>query len=233
MRTWILRRPEKVLFWAFLGMVILIGGCCGPGVQRPLRPWFPPCDPAQCGGGCWEEGGCSSGFCGGGERRTDADLACQGCLPTPQPAGCYPGPLSWLFSRIFWPYTPGFAGCGERYWSPWAADPPDCCDPCDGYGQWTGAQRGVGYSSMYPNLFPGGVSSGAPMPSETEPTPAPPPPSRPGCSECGKGHQVRLQRIPVPPSSSQQNFMDPRVSPTGYSNLAQRPRQPYRDPAAR
>jgi|YNPMSStandDraft_1061717.scaffolds.fasta_scaffold12204_3 hypothetical protein len=235
MRRWIFRRPETVLIWALVGMLVLIGGCCGPGPQRPLRPWFPPCDPSPCGQSCWEAEPWGAGLGNPARRQTEADLACQGCLPTPPaPAAYYPGPLSWLFARLWWPYGPGFAGCGERYWSPWVADPPDCCDPCDGYGQWTGSPRGTGYSSMYPNLFPGGVSSGIPMETEPAVAPTPAPRARPGCSECGKGHQARSVRPPTPSAANtRQPFIDPRVYPTGYSNLAQRPWQAYRDPITR
>ena len=31
-------------------------------------------------------------------------------------------------------------GCGEIYWDEWLSDPPDCCDPCDDCGNWTGPQ---------------------------------------------------------------------------------------------
>lgn len=30
------------------------------------------------------------------------------------------------------------AGCGEVYWSEWHNDPPDCCDPCDCWGEFAG-----------------------------------------------------------------------------------------------
>jgi hypothetical protein len=33
----------------------------------------------------------------------------------------------------------GCSGCdGEIYWSEWYNDPPQCCDPCNQCGQWTG-----------------------------------------------------------------------------------------------
>ena len=28
--------------------------------------------------------------------------------------------------------------CGERYWSEWFNDPPECCDPCNDCGAYTG-----------------------------------------------------------------------------------------------
>ena len=30
------------------------------------------------------------------------------------------------------------SGCGEVYWGEWTNHPPDCCDPCDNCGNWTG-----------------------------------------------------------------------------------------------
>src|SRR5690606_32343758 len=30
------------------------------------------------------------------------------------------------------------SGCGPLYWNEWLSDPPDCCDPCDNHGVWTG-----------------------------------------------------------------------------------------------
>ncbi|MEN6458472.1 MAG: hypothetical protein ABFC63_06035 [Thermoguttaceae bacterium] len=62
------------------------------------------------------------------------------------------GPLSCLFAL----FTPcgwyGGCGCGERYWGDFYSDPPDCWDPCDSHGNYTG-----GGSSMTSS---GTVSSG-------------------------------------------------------------------------
>jgi hypothetical protein len=30
------------------------------------------------------------------------------------------------------------SGCGEVYWGEWTNHPPDCCDPCDNYGNYVG-----------------------------------------------------------------------------------------------
>ncbi|MCS7306614.1 MAG: hypothetical protein NZ602_16090 [Thermoguttaceae bacterium] len=257
MKSWVFPRPEKVLVWALVGMVILIGGCCSRGPIRPFRPWFPPCDPIHCGESCGAEGTWVWQPAGGSPGVSEADLACQGCFPPPPaPPRYYPGPLSWLFDRIVWPYYPGFAGCGQRYWSPWTADPPDCCDPCDHWGRWIGTQRGTGYSSMYPSVFPGSVSSEILPGTEPEtgptmvPSPGPRQPARPGCAECGPGYQAGCRRMPSPrpfselpnllglpptPPASQQQLVSAEqgVCPASYSNLAQRPRQPYRDPVPR
>lgn len=241
MQSWLFPRPEKVLLWALFGMVVLIGGCCSPGPLRPLRPWFPPCDPTQCGQDCGEAGLCAAPD-GQAQGPSEADWACQGCLPAPPlPPRCYPGPLSWLFARITWPYAPGFAGCGERYWSPWVADPPDCCDPCDYYGQWIGQQPATDYSSMYPNLFPGPIYSEDPVETESESTsgavwgPGARQPARAACPQCGQGYQTRSGQRPgwVPLWGANRFAPNAEVCPAGYSNLAQRPRQPYRDPVAR
>ena len=60
-----------------------------------------------------------------------------------------------------------FGGCGETYWGDWYGDPPDCNDPCDTCGNWTGGgvPAGGGYAI--------GGHVGAPTAG--------------GCSECG-GH---------------------------------------------
>ena len=35
------------------------------------------------------------------------------------------------------------SGCGERYWGDFYSDSPDCCDPCDGCGNYAGCGSGV------------------------------------------------------------------------------------------
>lgn len=47
------------------------------------------------------------------------------------------------------------AGCGEIYWGEWLSDPPDCCDPCGGYGQYTGGRWGCGPRGFLSNFFTG------------------------------------------------------------------------------
>lgn len=233
MKSHVRRWPEKVLLGALVGVVIAACGgcCCGLGYPRPWRAWWPPCDPTQCEEGYGDSGCETTANCPTGPT----DMACQGCLPGPAlpPPSYYPGPLSWLFARLTWPYAPGFAGCGERYWSPWVSDPPDCCDPCDGYGQWTGAPRSTGYSSMYPNQFSGAAyPSAVPMEGATGPVPGNVQTYRPPCPECSRSPQTRTGWVPPSVGNPRPNRPDQGVYPTGYSNLAQRPRQPYRDPVA-
>ena len=45
------------------------------------------------------------------------------------------GPAARLFKQIACR-----GGCGEVYVGEWTSDPPDCCDPCDECGRYTGAQ---------------------------------------------------------------------------------------------
>ena len=40
------------------------------------------------------------------------------------------------------------SGCGEIYWGEWISDPPDDCDPCDDWGNWTGPTDCYGPSCL-------------------------------------------------------------------------------------
>ena len=95
------------------------GPACGPACG-------PTCGPAcdACGGACGEVG------CGPGP----------GPCASPCAGPC--GPLSWLFSI----FTCGYpdSGCGEVWWGDFHGAPPDCCDPCDRCGNFTGGPGPVG-----------------------------------------------------------------------------------------
>jgi hypothetical protein len=91
--------------------------------------------------------------------------------------------LEWLKGAMHCPCRCG-SGCGECYCGDWHSDPPDCCDPCDCHGNWTGhgcahCNQGPGYPhgplpppAASPELIPGDAE---PMPPTTgRPTPAPP-----------------------------------------------------------
>ncbi len=58
------------------------------------------------------------------------------------------GPLSWVFGLLG---IGGCAhgGCGEIYWGDFHGDPPDVCDPCDRFGNYTGGCCGCG-GDVYP-----------------------------------------------------------------------------------
>ncbi len=117
--------------------------CCHMG-HRPLRPGV-VCDPTHCPGTC--------GPALGAQRQVACGVAeCDPCDPC---GPCYYGeyspfgPLAAVF-RIFRPITWMGPSCGERYWGGYLSDPPDCCDPCDSYGNYTGMHvrnhlRGAGH----------------------------------------------------------------------------------------
>jgi hypothetical protein len=80
------------------------------------------CD--SCGGNSC---GCDS--CGG---NSCGDGCCGRCW--------YRGPLSCFFAFFSRGYWCG-PNCGERYWGDFYGDPPDCEDPCDCHGNYTGGCR--------------------------------------------------------------------------------------------
>ncbi len=126
-------------------------GGCGPVYQRPMRGplvrharAYNECEPA----------------CGRPSRGVGCQT-CETCDPCADPCGqgsygrCWHrGPLSCVFGLLMngcW--LGGCSGCGERYWGDFYSDPPDCWDPCDGYGNYSG---GGGCQSC----GQGGVSGG-------------------------------------------------------------------------
>jgi hypothetical protein len=70
------------------------------------------------------------------------------------------GPFTWVFA-LFTPRSWCGRGCGDRYWGDFYGDPPDCWDPCDGYGNFTGGCNSCGTA-----------------------------PTRGGCSDCGQGGDI-------------------------------------------
>lgn len=113
-------------------------GCCGA-----------ECGPS-CGDACGAECGPACGSCGDVCGGACGDV-CGG--PCCSPCGYPWGPLSWVMG-VFrsclhcGTYCGGGCGggcggacgggCGELYWSDFHSQPPDCCDPCDRCGNWTG-----------------------------------------------------------------------------------------------
>lgn len=137
-------------------------GCepaCGP-MRRPVRAagYVSPRRAvlADCGDEC--DAPCATPC-----RRAN----CRTCDPCSDPCGTgtyarpwHRGPLSCLFA-LFSPCTWCGPTCGQRYWGDFYSDPPDCHDPCDGYGNYSGGgcsscggHSGSGCSSC------GGGSSG-------------------------------------------------------------------------
>ena len=136
-----------------------IDGCddgCGEAgcgaVRRPVRaPAYGPrvahgtvaacdtgCD-ADCGVPCGRGRPCGRANCG----------SCNSCDPCSDPCNgrCWNrGPITWVFA-LFMPRTWTGGGCGERYWGDFYSDPPDCWDPCDNYGNYTGSGVSSGAGS--------------------------------------------------------------------------------------
>ena len=74
------------------------------------------------------------------------EQACSCCTPR-CPEVCeeyYPGPLGWLFTA----FRPEkyYGGCGEIYWGDFHSYPPDCTDPCNRCGCWTGQCNGCAWT---------------------------------------------------------------------------------------
>jgi len=158
-------------------------GCdegCGPAcasMRRPVRApmRIPPraMARANCDVGCGIECGrpCRGPYCG-------SCVPCGDPCGDPCGSGCYGrcwhrGPLSCLFALL----TRGCwwgSGCGcseERYWGDFYSDPPDCWDPCDCYGNYTGggcADCGGGYGGFGGYTDGGIASSGGQIISQTD-----------------------------------------------------------------
>ena len=81
------------------------------------------------------------------------DTQCGTCCRT---VGCGGGIKQWLHNK-----GTHCRGCGDIYWGEWISDPPDCCDPCDQCGSFTGAGVccdagcGSGIFCRLANLFRG------------------------------------------------------------------------------
>ncbi len=50
---------------------------------------------------------------------------------------CSRGPRRRPFANLLGMFACN-GGCGDVYYDEWVSDPPDCCDPCDNCGNWTG-----------------------------------------------------------------------------------------------
>lgn len=120
-------------------------GCCGPYRCGTCTSVGVPCGvsrgvPATCA---------TTVDCG-----CFADMTCEACRPRLR--DCLP-----LFGVLF-----GCSGCpGDIYWNEWFSDPPNCSDPCDRCGNWTGVRAGScstcesGTMSPTPILEPTPISS--------------------------------------------------------------------------
>ncbi len=120
--------------FTFLTLLSAAGSGCAPYHMghRPYRP-AAVCDPVHGTDTC------------GPTRPLHYGAACGtvGCDPCDPCGPCYYGeyspfgPFAAIF-RVFRPITWVGPSCGERYWGGYLSDPPDCYDPCDCYGNYTG-----------------------------------------------------------------------------------------------
>jgi len=238
----------------------ILAGACGCNVVRAILydPFGPNtlCDGRRCGmRGCGEACGpvCEEpcgpgplrGRCGvGGAVAEPCDEGC--CEECGGPTCCRPrlgilrGPLSLIFALFSAGPCPGCgpgepcSGCGERYWGDWYGDPPECCDPCDCYGNFTGG----GCSSCGGR----GVNAPAGMAGQYEDGGTAPQPG--GCRSCGQGatslqsygsqryssqYAARTQRYPAQYASGIQGYPTQYVPGTqGYPTQNATGTQGYR-----
>lgn len=132
-----------------LAMIATAGGClhCYPGYQQ-LGPGA-VCNPTYCQDSCGPSWGAARYQVGCGPAECDP---CDPCGPCYYGEYSPLGPFAAIF-RIFKPVAWMGPSCGERYWGDFYGEPPDCCDPCDCYGNYTGMhvsncpQRGAGCAS--------------------------------------------------------------------------------------
>ena len=113
------------------------GRSCGARHARVYADCGDDCCP-DCGRPLRERNCRSCGTCG--------DCGCECMDPCGECSYGRPwhrGPLSCMFAL----FTPAYwcgRGCGERYWGDFYSDPPDCWDPCDCHGNYTGGCRHCG-----------------------------------------------------------------------------------------
>lgn len=214
-----------------MGLLLLsaaLAAACGCNVCRAIvnDPFGPNtlCDARRCGPVCEEPCGPIRGRFG--PRAVMAEPCeddCGGECGLPACGRrCRPrGPLAFVFALFTAGAYPGcWGGCGERYWGDWYGDPPDCSDPCDCQGNFTGG----GYST-----FGEGGSLGMAGPYQDAPVPAP----SGGCRTCGQGGQAsynRGGRYPAQYSAGSQQFA--ATQPYGVQRSAtQSPAAGQRSPA--
>jgi len=139
---------KHALFICLISGLLAAGGCyCGvhPMACHPFGPHIAVCDAgdcygASCGPACESQCGpvCKSQC--GPACEPCGDMCCEPCC---DPCGYPCGPLTWLVGV----FARGYCGpgCGGLYWSDFHNEPPDCCDPCDRCGNWTGGYYGEWY----------------------------------------------------------------------------------------
>lgn len=127
--------------------------------------------------------------------------SCGSCGACESPCRTHAGPLSLIasvFTRDAWSCT----GCGERYWGDFYSDPPDCHDPCDRCGNYTGrSTRWNGWGSMGTGVSSSSLSGYG---SYSE--------GGSGCKNCGQRHTGPV----APVATSDDNaYMEQVFAPSG------------------
>jgi hypothetical protein len=108
---------------------------CGPQYGGPMLG--PACGP-PCGPSCGPEGEGACGPAAAARYEPACGMASAPACDGPYgPAGAPCGPLTWLFRLLDGDGWYG-DGCGEMYCGDFCSDPPDCRDPCDRWGNYTG-----------------------------------------------------------------------------------------------
>jgi hypothetical protein len=125
-------QQSRTMPWCPLGFVALCLAIMGTGC----------CSWHHCSRGqaiCDDSGACSGGVCQEGDHGPWEWEPGNECGDECQDASCeHQCHISPLWERLLALGGCGQQGCGDVYWHEFHSDPPDCCDPCDEYGNWTG-----------------------------------------------------------------------------------------------
>ncbi len=209
---------QRAAIILFVGGLLASAGGCGVIHALVYEPFGPNslCDATHCqDGSCGscaafvapaEEAGCGVATGPRGPRcRVHRVFGCRVCANACEPCGetcgdvydCRrPGPLTWLFGFLRCGTFCG-SGCGERYWGDWYGDPPDGCDPCDNYGNFTGGSNGGSN---------GGCSSCGGAPEYAASTAR-----RATCSQCGQSVAGTPTKSAKPGASAYAAARSPRI----------------------
>lgn len=178
---------------------------CGLGARAPVaqarseEPWMSGPIQADCEPSAPVAAPCEPAYC----EECGAPVCRRGC-------GVIRGPLSAVFALLrlgtYRCYGIGenCSGCGERYWGDWYGDPPECCDPCDQFGNFTGG--GCGRCDYCTGQVPAVTPSQYAQPDMTT--------RSSGCKSCGQGRSIPYSaRTPRAPSANSSAYA-PRIIST-------------------
>ena len=137
---------KRILLLSLVGCLLVGGvgcGVCGRPVGCPGAPGTmcePACGPCGGGGPCatpsYDECGPPCGGC-----EPACGPPCGSCGPAYGPYGGHRGPIRCVLRLLGCAFCCD-SGCGQTYWGGWHSDPPDCHDPCDQCGNYTGVPGG-------------------------------------------------------------------------------------------